>query len=114
MKKLITLALFAALCAPATAQKMGSVNSNAPTMKQSMEMGSEKMTLNYTAIRWAEGSTMKMSTSASASPVRARTRSASAELAKCAWSFVPDSTKSPPFSSYRVSRRSGSSRDARE
>lgn len=58
MKKLLSLVLAAALCAPAFAQKMGSTNSNAPMMKQSIEAGSAKMSLDYEAITWADGRTM--------------------------------------------------------
>ena len=58
MKKLLTLALATALCAPAIAQKFGSTNEGAPTIKQSIEMGGKKMSLNYTAITWADGKTM--------------------------------------------------------
>lgn len=58
MKKLLSLVLAAALCAPAFAQKMGSTNTNAPTMKQSIEAGSAKMSLDYLAITWADGKTM--------------------------------------------------------
>lgn len=59
MKTLLTAALAAALCAPAFAQKMGSTNSEAPTLKQSISIGDASMSLNYTAITWAEGKTMK-------------------------------------------------------
>lgn len=58
MKKLLSLVLAAALCAPAFAQKMGSTNTNAPMMKQSIEAGSAKMSLDYQAITWADGKTM--------------------------------------------------------
>ena len=58
MKKLLSLVLAAALCAPAFAQKMGSTNSNAPMMKQTIEAGSAKMSLDYEAITWADGKTM--------------------------------------------------------
>ena len=58
MKKLLSLALAAALCAPAFAQKMGSTNSNAPMMKQSIEATGAKMSLDYEAITWADGKTM--------------------------------------------------------
>lgn len=58
MKKLLSLVLAAALCAPAFAQKMGSTNSNAPMMKQTIEAGSAKMSLDYAAVTWADGKTM--------------------------------------------------------
>lgn len=58
MKKFLTFALAAALCAPAFAQRMGSSNSDAPAMKQSINAGAATMSLDYTAITWASGSTM--------------------------------------------------------
>ena len=58
MKAFLSFALAAALCAPAFAQKMGSTNSNAPMMKQTIEAGSAKMSLDYEAITWADGKTM--------------------------------------------------------
>jgi hypothetical protein len=58
MKKILSLALAAAFCAPAFAQKMGSSNSNAPMVNQSVEASGAKMSLNYTAITWADGKTM--------------------------------------------------------
>jgi hypothetical protein len=57
MKKLLTLALAAALCAPAFAQKGGSLNRNAPTIKQSITVGDVKMSLDYTSIAFGEGKT---------------------------------------------------------
>lgn len=62
MKKLLTIALAAALCAPAFAQKMGMTNSNAPTVKQAVESEGAKISLNYTSITWADGKTMNMLT----------------------------------------------------
>jgi len=59
MNKLLTLTLAAVLCAPAFAQKMGGTNNNAPTIKQSIAIGDNSMTLNYTAITWAEGKIME-------------------------------------------------------
>lgn len=59
MKKFLTFALAAALCAPAFAQKMGSSNRNAPKLEQSIAVGDAKMALNYTSITWASGKTMQ-------------------------------------------------------
>ena len=56
--KLLSFALAAALCAPAFAQKMGSVNSNPPALKQSITAGDAKMSLDYLSIAWAEGKMM--------------------------------------------------------
>ena len=58
MKKLLSFALAAALCAPAFAQKMGSTNTNAPALKQSIMAGDAKMSLDYTSITWADGKMM--------------------------------------------------------
>jgi hypothetical protein len=58
MKKFLTFALAAALCAPAFAQRMGSTNSSAPALKQQVMVGDMKMSLDYTSITWASGSTM--------------------------------------------------------
>jgi hypothetical protein len=58
MKKFLTLALAAALCTPAFAQKMGSSNRNAPAIEQSITVAGAKMSLNYTSITWATGKTM--------------------------------------------------------
>jgi hypothetical protein len=58
MKKLLSFALAAALCAPAFAQKMGSTNGNAPALAQSITIGDAKMSLDYTSITWADGKTM--------------------------------------------------------
>lgn len=60
MNKFLSLALAAALCAPAFAQKMGMSNNNAPTVKQSITAGDAKVSLDYTAITWASGKTMSM------------------------------------------------------
>lgn len=59
MKKILTLALALAVCAPAVAQKMGGTNRNAPKISQSIEAGKASMSLNYTAITWADGRMMK-------------------------------------------------------
>lgn len=58
MKSFLSFALAAALCAPAFAQKMGSTNSNAPALSQSITIGEAKMSLDYTSITWADGKTM--------------------------------------------------------
>ena len=60
MKKILSLVLAAALCAPAFAQKQGMSNNDAPTLKQSIVAGDVKMSLDYTSITWATGSTMTM------------------------------------------------------
>lgn len=58
MNKLLTLALAAFLCTPAFAQKMGSRNRNAPTIKQSITVGGQTLSLDYTSIAW--GNTVEM------------------------------------------------------
>lgn len=58
MKKLLTLALAAFLCTPVFAQKMGSRNTNAPTIKQSITVGGQTLSLDYTSIAW--GNTVEM------------------------------------------------------
>jgi len=58
MKSFLSLALAAALCAPAFAQKTGSTPSNAPALSQSITIGDAKMSLDYTSITWADGKTM--------------------------------------------------------
>lgn len=58
MKHLLSIALAAALCAPAFAQKMGSSNANAPQLKQTIMAGDAKMSLDYESITWADGKTM--------------------------------------------------------
>jgi len=60
MKKILTLALALTLTTPSFAQRMGSLNRNAPTVKQSVEAGQAKISLNYTSINWGDGRTMKM------------------------------------------------------
>jgi hypothetical protein len=59
MKKLLSLVLFASLCTPAFAQKMGGTNRNAPTIKQSITVAGATISLDYTSITWASGETMK-------------------------------------------------------
>ncbi|MFY9345397.1 MAG: hypothetical protein WAT39_23095 [Planctomycetota bacterium] len=58
MKTILSLAFAAALCAPVSAQKMGMTNTNAPTVKQTVMAGDAKISLDYTSITWASGSTM--------------------------------------------------------
>jgi hypothetical protein len=58
MKNLFSIALVTALCAPAFAQKQGMSNSNAPTITQTITVGNNKISLDYTSITWAEGKTM--------------------------------------------------------
>lgn len=54
------LALSLAFCAPLAAQKMGSTNSDAPTLNQAFATkdGSVDFKVEYTAITWADGQTM--------------------------------------------------------
>jgi len=59
MTKILSFALAAALCAPAFAQKMGSTNTNAPTVKQTIMADDAKISLDYTSITWASGKTME-------------------------------------------------------
>lgn len=58
MKKLLSIALATALCAPTFAQKQGMSNNDAPTVKQTITAGDAKMSLDYTSITWASGQTM--------------------------------------------------------
>ncbi|MEO6593601.1 MAG: hypothetical protein ABIP94_02485 [Planctomycetota bacterium] len=58
MKKLLSISLATALCAPIFAQKMGSSNSDAPAVKQTITAGDAKISLDYTSITWASGRTM--------------------------------------------------------
>lgn len=58
MNRLLSITFAIACCAPVFAQKMGSTNTNAPTLKQSIAIGDAKMSLNYTSITWADGKTM--------------------------------------------------------
>ena len=55
MNQLLSLALAAALCAPAFAQKMGSANRNAPTVQQTVMAGDAKISLNYSSIIFGSG-----------------------------------------------------------
>lgn len=59
MNRFLSFALAAALCTPAFAQKMGSTNANAPSLKQTIMAGDAKMSLDYTSITWADGKTMQ-------------------------------------------------------
>lgn len=58
MKNLLSIALVTALCAPAFAQKSGMSNQDAPTIKQTIMAGTNKISLDYTSITWADGKTM--------------------------------------------------------
>ena len=58
MNKLLTLALAASLCTPLLAQKMGSTNTNAPSVKQTVMAGEHEISLDYISITWASGKTM--------------------------------------------------------
>src|SRR5262245_3785830 len=58
MKNLLSIVLVTALCAPAFAQKSGMSNQNAPTIKQTIMAGNNKISLDYTSITWADGKTM--------------------------------------------------------
>jgi hypothetical protein len=58
MNKFLSLALAAALCAPAFAQKMGMANNDAQTIKQTLMAGEAKISLDYTSITWAQGQMM--------------------------------------------------------
>ena len=51
MKKLLSIVLAVALCAPAFAQR-------GPKLEQSIAIGDAKMAMNYTSINFAEGKTM--------------------------------------------------------
>lgn len=56
MKYLVHSALALALLAtPASAQKMGASNSNAPTVEQSIEIGDMSVAVNYTSISFGSG-----------------------------------------------------------
>jgi hypothetical protein len=55
MNKLLSLALAAALCAPAFAQVSGMINQGAPTMSQTLTAGGAKIQLDYTSIAWGRG-----------------------------------------------------------
>ena len=55
MNKFLSLALAAALCAPAFAQQSGMINQNAPTVSQTVSAGGAKIQLDYTSIAWGRG-----------------------------------------------------------
>ncbi len=60
MRTLASASLALALCAvPVSAQKMGSANTNAPSIEQSIKLGDDTLTLTYTAITWAGGQMME-------------------------------------------------------
>lgn len=73
MKLFLSLATAALLCAPTFAQKMGSINGNAPSLTQAIEAGGAKMSLNYTSIAWGQGKTFEMAMDKEKG-ARARTR----------------------------------------
>ena len=52
--KLLTFVLAAALCTPVLAQKSGSANRGAPTIKQSITTGGATISLDYTSIVWGQ------------------------------------------------------------
>jgi hypothetical protein len=57
----LSLVLAAALAAPGTAQRMGSSNSDAPTVTQTIQFAkqSSPVEIKYTAVTWADGKTME-------------------------------------------------------
>lgn len=55
MKNLLIPVVAAVLACVAPAQISGSINGNAPTVAQSITMGSNKVELTYTAIRFGQG-----------------------------------------------------------
>jgi hypothetical protein len=55
MRLLTSLALTLSLASPAAAQLMGMANANAPAIEQKIKQGNNSISLNYTAITWAEG-----------------------------------------------------------
>jgi hypothetical protein len=76
MTKILSFALATALCVPAFAQKMGSSNSDAPTVKQTVMAGHAKISLDYTSITWASGRTMtRLLDKEKGAPVRERVNS---------------------------------------
>ena len=58
MKNFFSIVLATALCAPAFAQKSGLSNQGAPEIKQTITAGSNKISLDYISITWADGKTM--------------------------------------------------------
>jgi len=59
MKKLIPLAIAALAALPISAQVGGSVNVGAPKVMSGIQMGDAKMSVEYTAIRFADGQWQK-------------------------------------------------------
>jgi hypothetical protein len=59
MKHVLPLVLGLVMAAPAVAQKSGRANQNAPAVAQSVTMGDNKVSLNYTAIAWVRGEIVK-------------------------------------------------------
>ena len=73
MKSLIVPALLAlAFVAPASAQKMGSSNSNAPSCTSSITAGGLTVEVKFTSITWASGRTMEQLTSEKGEAARTR------------------------------------------
>lgn len=60
MNKLLTIVLATALCTPVFAQKSGSANRNAPTLKQSITTGGATISLDYISIVWGNTPAMAM------------------------------------------------------
>jgi hypothetical protein len=60
MKSILITAVAAILACAAPAQISGSLNRNAPTVAQSITMGENKLEVNYTAIRFGQGSWQKI------------------------------------------------------
>ena len=60
MKSILITAVAAILACAAPAQISGSLNRNAPTVAQSISMGENKLEVNYTAIRFGQGSWQKI------------------------------------------------------
>jgi hypothetical protein len=89
MFKLLSLSLAAALCAPAFAQQMGSINSNPPKVNQTLTNGDAKISLNYTSIAWGQGKTFEMAMNKE-NGARARQR-------------INDQAKSQPLGSFSTS-----------
>lgn len=80
MTKMLSFVLTVALCAPAFAQKMGSSNSDAPTVKQTVMAGDAKISLDYTSITWASGRTMsRIMDKEKGGPVRERVNNSASE-----------------------------------
>ncbi len=65
MKSILISAVAAILACAAPAQISGSLNRNAPAVAQSITMGENKLEVNYTAIRFGQGSWQKILENAS-------------------------------------------------